>query len=234
MDTTKFFSVFAILVIAGLALGGCAGTWDQIAGFLPSGDDANDIAENEIGALAEFSTAAGPAPDLHPAALHIEELGHEVMSIMSDTSMPEEERAESFRGLLARDLDILLIARFAIGNHWRSATEEQRQAYLDVFSIFVVNTYSARLGGVKVDRFEVLGAQSVGENDILVRSKVDRTDSKPIKADWRVREREGRFLILDLAVEGISMAMTLRHEFASVLRSKGGVDNLIQTLAERT
>ena len=48
-----------------------------------------------------------------------------------------------------------------------------------------------------------------------------------------MRERDGRFRILDVSVEGVSMALMLRQEFASVLRNQGGVDALIKTLRAR-
>jgi ABC-type transporter MlaC component len=48
-----------------------------------------------------------------------------------------------------------------------------------------------------------------------------------------VRERDGRFRILDVSVEGVSMARMLLQEFDAVLRNQGGVDGLIKTLRAR-
>ena len=77
-----------------------------------------------------------------------------------------------FRGLLARDLDIPMIGKFVLGRHWRTASEGQRKAYLDTFSKFIVATYAKRLGGIRVDQFDVISAKSLGTKDILVRSRV--------------------------------------------------------------
>ena len=219
-----------------LALGSCAGTWDQFKqAVLPSDQESGkDIQAAEIAVLSQFETAAGPAADRHPAALHMEKLAAEVIDGLTDETLPTDRREDLFRGLLARDLDIPMIGRFVLGRHWRSATEDQRQAYLEAFTGFIVATYAKRLGGIRVDRFEVVGAKFLGPRDILVRSHVANGGKKQIRADWRVRERESTFRILDLSVEGISMAMTMRQEFQSVLRRKEGIDGLISLLKQRS
>ena len=163
----------------------------------------------------------------------MEKLGGEVLAVLSDGSLSQDQRIAFLRKLLARDLDIPLIARFVAGRHWRKAAPAERSAYLEAFRAFVVGTFSARLGGVAVDRFEVLGARDIGKKDILVRCRVRQTDSKPLDTAWRVRQKGGSFRILDLSVEGISMALTLRKEFASVLRRKGSVGALIPILKEK-
>ena len=184
-------------------------------------------------ALAQEPVAAAPESDAHPAAQHMEKLGGEVLAVLSDGSLSQDQRIAFLRKLLARDLDIPLIARFVAGRHWRKAAPAERSAYLEAFRAFVVGTFSARLGGVAVDRFEVLGARDIGKKDILVRCRVRQTDSKPLDTDWRVRQKGDSFRILDLSVEGISMALTLRKEFASVLRRKGSVGALVPILKEK-
>ena len=227
---------FSGCVALVLALGGCAGSWDGIKqAVLPSDQEpAADIQAAEIAVLSGFETAAGPAADRHPAALHIEKLAAEVIDGLTDETMPADRRENLFRGLLARDLDIPLIGRFVLGRHWRTATEDQRQAYLKAFTRFIVATYAKRLGGIRVDHFEVIGAKSVGPRDILVKSRVANGGKKQIRADWRVRERESTFRILDLSVEGISMALTMRQEFQSILRRKEGIEGLISMLKQRS
>ena len=120
-----------------------------------------------------------------------------------------------------------------MGRFWDKADAAQRREFLRLFKAFLVRTYAARLGGIRIDEFEVLEARQVGDRDILVRSRVEAGQHNRVRADWRVRERDGRYLILDLSVEGISMAVMLRQEFASVLRRKG-LDGLLSMLRERT
>ena len=249
MKTLKPAGFVLALAVTVLTVGGCAETLDKVAAFFNPAKDGPAVTEDEIAALAEFPTAAGKADDgtvaaltpakkeatpSHPAQRHIEKLGAEVLAVLKDTSVSKDRRIAYFRDLLARDLDIPLIARFVTGKHWKSASPEQRRSYLEVFTAFIVQTYSARLGGIEMSQFQVLETQPVGKRDILVRSRIVRSHGTPLRADWRLTDRNGTFRILDLSVEGISMALTLRQEFSSVLRRKGGVDGLIALLRKKT
>ena len=180
-------------------------------------------------AVAAVTTGGG----VHPAALHMEKLGGKVVAALADGSLSGDQRIAYFRDVLARDLDIPLIARFVAGRHWRRASAKDRRAYLEAFGEYLVRTFSARLGGTTLDGFEVVGTRGIGKTDILVHSHVVQDGAQPLRADWRVREKDGAFRILDLSVEGISLALTLRKEFASVLRREGGVGGLIPILKNR-
>ena len=238
----KVLQISAVALATAVAVGGCTQFdtfMDKVSGVLaPAPQNADtgeppEVSETEISALADFKTAAGPTPERHPAATHIEDLGEQVIAAMADKSLSETDRVRYFGELLARDLDIPIIARFVLGKHWRKASKDQRLAYVGAFTDFIIQTYSTRLGGASVDHFEITRTRTVGKKDILVQSRVAQSDSKPIRADWRMRERDGRFRILDVSVEGVSMALMLRQEFDSVLRNQGGVDALIKTLRAR-
>lgn len=231
--------LLAVVAVCGLVVGGCAQVWDNIAEALWRADSAGDIQKEDIAVLSDstlsdFTTAAGPAPAAHenPAARYMDSLGQEVVSALSDKSLSEERRLERFRELLAQNLDIPVIARFALGRYWHKSSIEQRKSYLGAFTDFVVMTYAVRLGGVGVDRLAVLGTDPVGKKDVLVRSQVSLADRNPVRANWRMRKSAGTFRILDLSVEGISMAMTLRHEFAAVV-GRQGIASLIELLKDR-
>ncbi len=65
----------------------------------------------------------------------------------------------------------------------------------------------------------------------MIRSRISTDRGKPLEIDWRVRERDGDFKILDVIGEGISMALTLRSEYASAIKDSGGrVEGLIDRL----
>jgi phospholipid transport system substrate-binding protein len=239
MRETRGILTVTVALGAALALGACTQVWRDIGTTLhitpASETPTQDIRTADIAAvseLADFQTAAGVA-NAHPAVQQMQELGAEVLTVLSDQRMSADDRAAILRRILARDLHIPLIARFVLGRHWKTATPEQREAYLTVFADYLGYTYSARLGGVHIDEFRVLEAQTIGEKDILVHSAVAQGSANKIRADWRVREADGRYRIVDLTVEGISMALVLRQEFASVLRNKGGIEGLIAILRQR-
>ena len=58
--------------------------------------------------------------------------------------------------------------------------------------------------------------------------------SKALKVDWRVRIKDGKYKIVDIMVEGISMIMTQKSEFSSFIKRNGGkIDALLDELRKR-
>ena len=255
MRNSGFGDFPMVLAMLGMTLAGCAGveTGRNVAmapeamGWAPttSGDtalpetgtlDALDFGTTETPELPGLAPAGETAPAGHPAAEAVRRMAREAMAVLSDSSLSAEQRAEGLRRLMARAIDIPPIARFVLGRYWRAASERQRQAYVEAYSDYILTVYTARIsGGGAVERFDVVKTQAHGTKDFLVYCIVVRAGSQPVNAVWRLRQRDGRYRIIDLMVEGISMVQTQRQEFVSMMRAyDGDVDKLIATLKERT
>ena len=139
------------------------------------------------------------------------------------------QREDQFRTLLIEGFDLNLIGRFVLGRYWKNANDDQRANYLRAFGEFIVRKYSAMLGGYAGEMMTVVSEQASGKKDILVHTRIDRPSGPPIEAHWRVRGQGNEQRIIDVMVEGISMAVTQRAEFKSVVR-RHGIDGLIQIL----
>ena len=129
--------------------------------------------------------------------------------------------------------DLAFIGRFVLGKYWRATTPEQQEDYLALFGEYLVQTYSARLGGYSGETMAVVSTRQASEKDFVVRTQIDRPTGPPVVAEWRVRTTGGGFRIIDVMVEGISMAVTQRSEFASVVQ-RDGIDGLLVILRART
>ena len=159
------------------------------------------------------------------------------MAVLSDVSLSEDQRAEKLRHMMVQDIDIPPIAPFVLGRYWRGATERQREAYVAAYSDYILRTYAAKIGGggAAVDRFDVIKTQVHGTKDFLVYCVVARAGGEPLRLVWRLRQRDGRYRIIDMMVEGVSLVQTQRQEFVSFIRANGGsVDKLIAELRQRT
>jgi phospholipid transport system substrate-binding protein len=159
----------------------------------------------------------------------VQNLGDQAMGVLQDDGGTLAQRETQFRIILVEGFDLKLIGRFVLGGYWRKASEDQRENYLRAFGEFIVRKYSAMLGGYSEEKMTVVSEQAAGEKDIIVRTRIDRPSGPPIEADWRVRGQGGKLRIIDVMVEGISMAVTQRAEFRSVVR-RHGIDGLIQIL----
>lgn len=177
-------------------------------------------------ATAESKTAAG-----NPEVF-IEQLASQAIKVLSSPNGSLKEREDKFRTLLRNDFAMKDIGRFVVGTYWRRMTPEQRTEYLNLFSEWVLKTYSIRLGGYSGEQFKVLSTSPAGQRDVLVKTRIDKSGGNGFNASWRVRKIDGGYKIIDIYVEGVSMAITQRSEFESILQRQG-IDGLIGMLKDK-
>lgn len=183
---------------------------------------------------AATAPSRASATGVGSAVQHIEVLGKQALSTLRQSGMTLAQREHAFAKLLRDGFDLPLIARFVLGKYWRKADDEQRRDYLDAFSDYVIKSYARRMGGFEGQSFSVTGTQVSGEKkDVFVNTRINQTSGPPIEAAWRVREIDGKNKIIDIVVEGVSMVVTQRQEFASVVR-RNGIEGLIHVLRAKT
>lgn len=161
-------------------------------------------------------------------------LGDNAIRMLIEEGVDDGERIASFRELLLDGFDLPLISRFALGVHWRRASAEQRAEYTELFEKFLVQSYAARLGQYGGESLRVKAARNGGEKDTIVSTEIIQKGRPPVKVDWRVRNGGDRYKVVDVIVEGVSMVITQRDEFSSVIRRSGGnVEGLLAKLRKR-
>lgn len=183
--------------------------------------------------LPRHAAAEAGQAEVAGATALIANLAEQALSVLRRPDLSLEQRETVFRQLLRDGFDMNFIARFVLGKHWRELSAEQQAEYLEVFSEYVLQTYSRRLGGYAGQSFAVVGARPAGQQDVIVQTRIDQPSGPPIFADWRVRAAAGRHRIVDVMVEGVSMAVTQRSEFGAVVQ-RGGVASLVEALRART
>ena len=167
------------------------------------------------------------------ASLFIRQLGDQAIAALRAPGASLEAREAQFRKLLSEGFDLAFIGRFVLGRHWRKATPEQRTDYMALFSEYVLQTYSSRLGGYAGETMAILSERPAGTKDMLVSTRIERPSGPPILANWRVRTSGERYRVIDIMVEGVSMVVTQRSEFAAVVQ-RHGLQGLIEVLRART
>jgi phospholipid transport system substrate-binding protein len=164
----------------------------------------------------------------------IREVGNEAIQSLTDKSLDDGQRKAKFREILNRTFKIQLIARFTLGANWRRATEEQKKEYIALFEDFVVMAYAARFRDYSGENFSVGKVRDINARDKLVNSKLMLKDGSNIPVHWRVRGGEG-YKIIDVLVEGVSMALTQRDEFSAIINRGGGkIEPLLAALRQNT
>ena len=184
--------------------------------------------------FATAATAAPPVVNPADAVAFMNTLWDRAVEVLNKKTDPAMREAR-FRELFHTDFDYPGIARFVLGRYWRTASEEEQQEFVKLFEDYVVFVYTARLSNFGGEALKVRGSHSDGDGAIVSTDVITPGGASPMKIDWRLVTDNGSYKISDVIVEGVSMMVTQRSEFASIVQRNGGqVRGLIAMMREKT
>jgi phospholipid transport system substrate-binding protein len=184
---------------------------------------------------ATASNAAPPPVNPADAVAFMNRLWDRAVEVLNRKTDPAVREAR-FRELFRRDFDAPGIARFVLGRYWRAVSEEEQKEFVKLFEDYVVFVYTARLADFGGQSFKIRGSRSDGNGVIVSTDVISPGNPTPLRMDWRlVTADNGSYKINDVIVEGVSMTMTQRSEFAAVVQRNGGqVQSLLSMMREKT
>jgi phospholipid transport system substrate-binding protein len=189
-----------------------------------------------LGALVPGDLARAAPPTA--AEEVVRRLVDQVWRMLAEEGIENVDR-DDLLAVVDEGADLSLLGRLVLGRYWRQANPRQRTEYLRLFRHYIFQAFVQRLRqyvgnelGYASERFQIIASRQVGERDVLVQSRLAPPTGQPVRVDWRLREGQGEPVIIDLIVEGISLLVTQRSEFAAVLE-RGGIDGLLSELRER-
>ena len=144
----------------------------------------------------------------------------QILEVIGDRSQPQAERMRRVEVVAADRFDLDRIARIALGRYWKTAPDAERQEFSALFKAYVLTSYGRRFDEFAQRRLHVVTSTPAGD-DTMVESYVEG-GSTPIRLDWRLTPSADGWRILDLMVEGVSLVLTYRNEFAALIERSGG------------
>ncbi len=155
------------------------------------------------------------------------------------------ERLDGRRDELAEDrealyelIDEILLPRFdrkfaaqvVLAKHWRSASESQRERFIEAFYQALVRRYADGLLQFEQDKVEVLPYRGdATKARTKVRSTVQMKDGGKVAIDYDLVKRDSGWLLFNVVIEGISYVRNFRAELDSEIRSSS-LDAVIERL----
>ncbi len=166
------------------------------------------------------------------AKTFVTKLADDGVSFLEDDSLSQDDRKKEFKKLLTKNFDMKTIARFALGKNWKQASKDEQKEYMTLFENMIINVYSRRFSEYDGQRLDIVSARDTGNSDAIVSSVIVPTSGPKISVEWRVRKKkDGSMKVIDLIVEGVSMSLTQRSDFSSVIQRGGGkIDALLEHL----
>jgi phospholipid transport system substrate-binding protein len=167
---------------------------------------------------------------------YVMEMTKNAIDTLTNKSITQTEKEEQFGELFDTNFDVPSISRFVLGKYWKQASLDQKKKFITAFRNYIVKTYSSRFNEYSGETLQLVNFENESNPKIfLVHTVLEREDAPMIKVDWRIGRKKDKFVILDIIIEGISLAITQRSEFISVIdQNEGSIDRLISLLKEKT
>ena len=183
-----------------------------------------------------LNTAVAVADNANPEAI-VRETSDRMLAVLKEQHAVIKAEPDRLYGLIddivLPHFDFVRMARWVLGKHWRKASPEQQQKFVDEFRTLLVRTYgTALLDYTELTIHYLPLRMAAGSEDVTVRTEVVKPGGLPIPISYSMFRREDGWKVYDVVIEGISLVSNYRAEFSAQI-SSAGMDGLIQRLVER-
>jgi phospholipid transport system substrate-binding protein len=121
-------------------------------------------------------------------------------------------------------------AQLVLGKHWRDATQEQRNRFIEAFYQSLLQNYGEALLEFTPDRLRILPFQGKAEDKVAtVRSEVRRDNGSRVPVNYSLRKTPEGWKAYDVQIEGVSYVKSFRTDFNAEIQQKG-LEPVIQRL----
>jgi phospholipid transport system substrate-binding protein len=185
---------------------------------------------------AVWLSALGLATAGEPTDL-VRQITDQVLKILEDPQFQapnrHAERQERLHKIAEQVFDWQEMARRALAVHWRERTPQEQQEFVRLFRDLVEGTYINRLESAIQEKGEIqyVGEQVDGSRAAVKTSVVTRRNQQ-VPIEYRLQKADGRWLIYDVLVEGISLVNNYRSQFNRIITSSS-YNDLVQKMKNR-
>ena len=188
-------------------------------------------ATNETKAMVNTTAAEANTGE---AEKFVADIGNKIIQILVDHNHSLDQRKENFRQVLKDNFNIKAIGRFVLGKYWRQMNNDQQNRYLALFEDTIVESYSEQFDHYDNEKLQIVSAQATNKGSILVKSEILRPQGgESLKVDWQIFKTKSGLRIHDIIVNGVSMSITQRTEYASIIQREGGIDGLLNFMQSK-
>jgi phospholipid transport system substrate-binding protein len=141
------------------------------------------------------------------------------------------DRRKAVRRIAEQVFDFEETARRALGPHWRTLGPEQRKEFVGLFADLLEQAYLSKIEQYAGERIQYAGERVEGEL-ATVATRFTTKQGTEVPIDYRMHTRDGRWLVYDVVIEGVSLVSNYRTQFNSIIRTSS-YDELVRKMRSR-
>jgi len=176
-----------------------------------------------ISMAAEKAAALSPTQQLKAGADNL-------IQVLKDQSLKTEAGKKVLEDkviqLFHQHFDLTYTSQMCLGRHWRKLSKAEKKEFVDLFTELLKTTYLKRVHEYSGQTVEY-NKEIIKGRKALVKTKFINK-GKEIPVTYKMLNRDGRWRVYDVIVEGVSLVRNYRSQFSSILQKKKFADLLDQ------
>ena len=142
-----------------------------------------------------------------------------IISAYQNNNLPNENKFLMVENTINNNFAGTGIARFVAGKSWNSASKEVKIEYIKLFKRHLALNISSMMQGYSDQQYQLTNSSYDEKNKVTLIDMEIFSDTGSIQVTWRVKKSKDRFFVIDLLVADISLVVTKRSEFNSMLKN---------------
>jgi phospholipid transport system substrate-binding protein len=153
------------------------------------------------------------------------------LEIIASNTIDESTKEEGLTELFLGSVDTRYVGRYVLGKYWKRLDEDKQKYYLDLYTKFVISSYVPKFREYSGQKVEIDSVTKDGKG-YLVKSRVIREPEENISVGYKVHKNNGKYQIYDIIAEGVSLSITQRSDFSSMI-SRKSLDYFLERLENK-
>jgi phospholipid transport system substrate-binding protein len=184
-------------------------------------------------------TLVGAHPQAEPAAAGdasacIERLHTTLLQVMKGADeLRYDGRAQTLEPTVNGAYDFAFMARKSVGRHWKTLSEEERDAFVARFEGLTIANYAGRFTGWEGESFETVGEETGVHDTRLLMTIIVGPDDDDVNLDYRLHKTASGWRIIDVYMNGTISELAMRRSEYSALLRREGFPSLIEALDKK-
>ncbi len=180
--------------------------------------------------LGLFSPGA-PARAETPRAV-VEQTTNAVLAVLRDGSLSSDEKRHRIEEIVYARVDFETLSRLVLARNWSRLSAAQQVEFTEQFKQHLSLTYGRNIDKYRNEDVTIVGEREEVRGDWTVQTKVLRGGPEDFAVDYRLRQRDGRWRIIDVIIENVSLVSNFRSQFQEIIAT-GGPERLLRLLREK-
>jgi phospholipid transport system substrate-binding protein len=155
-----------------------------------------------------------------------------VLAVLADNNLSSDDKRRKIEDIVYVEVDFDTLSRLVLAKNWGRLSSEQQKEFVREFKRHLSLTYGRNVDNYKNEKVSIIGDREEARGDWTVQSKILRGGPDDFAVDYRLRQKDGTWRIIDIIIEGVSLVSNFRSQFQEII-ANGGPERLLQLLREK-